>query len=164
MSYSLDLRIEEAKTPLSPDKRERWPNIGNISFDIAAATIMYLAEILELYDKPPCQFTLIAWSGPNPWGAGHDEWTLSTPRLKIHRNRDYSFDSDREEQICHADEVTISGFSKGQKVRWNGEAPTYSDSMLISFDGMDEKREEQILALTRTYFKKFSRRTDKASA
>jgi hypothetical protein len=163
MSYSLDLRIEEAKTPLSLEKRARSPSICDISFETAAATTMYLAEILELHDKTPCQFTMIAWNGPNPWGAGHDEWILSTPHLKMHRNRDCSFDSDHEEQICHADEVTISGFGRQQRVRWNGEALARSNPMPISSDGIDQKREEQILALTRMYFRRSSRRTDAAS-
>jgi len=86
---------------------------------------------------------------------GHDEWEISTNNLKIHRNRNYIYGSDREEVNCIMDKVHITGFKKGQEIEWNGEVPTFSDNMIMVFRGIDKAKEKKIHILTSQYFDKF---------
>jgi len=155
MIFNLQLKIESAK-PLSGAMKEKWHEISKaISFETAAATIIYLSEILELYGNSKSSFKVISWTGPNMYWVGHDEWEISAKNLKIHRNRNYTYDSDREEVNCITDKVFITGFKKGQEIEWNGEVPTFSDNMIMVFKGIDKAMEEKIRTLTGKYFNKF---------
>jgi hypothetical protein len=65
MIIDLELKIESIK-PLAFAKKEKWETIVKVrNFETASATIIFLSEILELYDNCTSNFKLIHWAGPN---------------------------------------------------------------------------------------------------
>jgi len=70
MIFNLQLKIESAK-PLSDAMKEKWTEISKaISFETAAATIIYLSGILEYYGNSKSNFKLISLTGQICTGLG----------------------------------------------------------------------------------------------